>query len=121
MTIPISLEAAAAGLGPEIDKRLLYREHRAGRLRAWKFGRRLFTSEGDIQDWITLCREGSYRPASISAPADRPDGPSRTGAEKSAQASARNTARMLTNSGKPSPTTGRAAPRVREGHKLQSA
>ena len=43
MTLPISLEAAAAGLGPDIDKRLLYREHRAGRLRAWKFGRRLVT------------------------------------------------------------------------------
>ena len=56
---PVSLQAAADRLGPEIDKRLLYREHRAGRLRAWKFGRRLFTSEGDIQDWIALCRENS--------------------------------------------------------------
>jgi hypothetical protein len=121
MTLPISLETAAAGLGPDIDKRLLYREYRAGRLHAWKFGRRLFTSEGDIQDWIALCREKSYRSASTSEGDNRPAGSSWTDGEKSARASARNAAKMLMNSGKPSPTTGRAAPRGREDHKLQSA
>lgn len=121
MTIPISLEAAAAGLGPDIDKRLLWREHRAGRLRAWKFGRRLFTSEDDIQDWITLCRKESYRPASTSEEENHPAGSSWTDGERSAQAMARNTAEKLINSGRRSPTTGQAAPRGREGHKLQSA
>ena len=94
MTLPISLEAAA-GLGPDIDKRLLYREHRAGRWRAFKLGGRLFTSSVDIQDWMETCLGKSSRPASTSDKEDRPDGSSGMAPANSAQATAQNIAKML--------------------------
>jgi hypothetical protein len=119
--ILISLAGAAAMLGPEISKPLLLREHRAGRLFAWKMGRKLFTSETDIQDWIRLCRDTSSHPVYISAPDVRQVGSSKTANAKSGQASAQNTAMMLRNFGKPLPTTVQAGPSTRRDLGRRSA
>ena len=121
MTLPVTLSQAAANLGPEIDERLLYREHRAGRLRAWKFGRRLFTSEGDIQDWITLCRGKDSRPASTSDKESRPAGSSSTVAPRSGQATALSAANRLLNCGPRLPTTSAAGSSGHPGPERRSA
>ncbi len=98
MTVPLTLaEAAAAQPSAHITQRLLYREYRAGRLRAWKLGGTVCTSEGDISDWIKTCRDQSSRPASTSAPADPPAGSSETEITRSAQATAQSVAKMLQN------------------------
>ena len=101
--IPLTLaEAAGAQPSAHITARLLYREYRAGRLRAWKLGGTVCTSEGDVNDWISTCRDHSSRPASTSALADPPDGSSETGPERSGRDVALSTAKMLQNCGKPS-------------------
>ncbi len=95
---PLTLaEAAAAQPSEHITARLLYREYRAGRLHAGKFGGTLMTTEGDMEKWIASCLGKSSRPASTSAPADPPAGSSRTGTTRSAQATAQSVAKTLTN------------------------
>ena len=60
---PLTLaEAAAAQPSAHITAKLLYREYRAGRLNAGKFGGTLMTTEGDMQDWIAQCLGQNSRP-----------------------------------------------------------
>lgn len=109
------------GLERGAGGRLLGREYREGRLQAVKLGRRLHAEQGDFDGWIKLCREKSSRPASTSEGEDHQVGSSSMDDEKSARASARSTAKMLTNSGKPSPTTGQPGPNDRAAPELQNA
>ena len=103
MTHPLTLkEAADAQPSEHITRKLLYREYRAGRLNGGKLGGTVCTTEGDMQDWIASCLGESSRPASTSAPADPPDGSSRTAPERSGRDAALSTAKMLQNCGKPS-------------------
>ncbi len=103
MTAPLTLaEAAAAQPSAHITQRLLYREYRAGRLNAGKFGGTLMTTEGDMQDWITLCLGKSSRPASTSVPAAPPAGSSETAPLRSGQAMALSSAQRTLDREPPS-------------------
>ena len=93
---PLTLtEAAEAQPSKHITRKLLYREYRAGRLRAGKIGDTICTTEGAMQDWIALCLGKSSRPASTSDKAAPLAGSSATDQGRSGQAMAQSVAKML--------------------------